>query len=90
MIVKGEPRAGVVVTAWSQTEGTAVEARTDEEGSYAFEDLDPRSLYNLMVNARWEDGPVRRDESFGYAVRDNVQLTAGPDGWHGEDFVLDR
>jgi hypothetical protein len=28
------------------------------------------------------------DGAHSYAVRDDVELVSGPDGWHGENFAL--
>jgi polysaccharide biosynthesis protein PslG len=81
--------AGLRVTAWGHDEGDFHETTTDALGIYAFTDLAPSSLYNLVINAQFVDGEfVVEDGAHDFAVRDNVELIAGPDGWHGEDFPL--
>jgi len=92
--VAGAPTAGLQVSAWGQDEGDSHVTTTDAGGIYAFGDLRPGSLYNVVVNASFnadvEGSWQRVDEASTFEVRDNVRLEAGPDGWHGEDFSLDR
>jgi len=81
--------AGVRVSAWGQRAGDFHVAFTDVLGIYQLTDLDPDSLYNVVVNAQFDgSGFVVVDGAHGFEVRDNVELASGPDGWHGEDFGL--
>ena len=49
----------------------------------------PRPSTNVVVNARFTAGGfVTIDGAHASEVRDNVELVAGPDDWHGEDFSL--
>ena len=81
--------AGLTVSAWGHANGDYHEATTDALGIYAFEGLDPSSQYNLVVNATFDGaGYTPIDEAHASATRDNVKLTAGGDGWHGENFDL--
>ena len=42
------------------------------------------------MNAVYKDGAFETvDGDHGIEVRDNVELVAGPDAWHGENFSLD-
>src|SRR5215470_17105118 len=87
--IGGDGQPGLVVTAWGHTLGDFHETTTDALGIYAFEDLEPDSEYNVVVNAQFGDGgftPI--DAEHAYEVRDNVVLISGPDGWHGENFQL--
>lgn len=87
--VGGVPIEGLTVTAWGHAAGDFHRATTDALGIYELTGLDPRGLYNIVVNARFEDGAfVAEDPAHDVGVRDNVELVAGPDGWHGEDFEL--
>ena len=80
---------GLVVTAWGQSSGDFHETTTDALGIYQFTDLDEASLYNIVVNASFDNGGYDAiDTDFAYDVRNNVELVSGPDGWHGEDFSL--
>lgn len=86
--IGGTGAAWIYVSAWGQG-GDFHETYTDALGIYAFEDLDPGSRYNLVVNASFTGAgfdPVDGDHAF--EVRDNVALVAGPDAWHGENFAL--
>lgn len=88
--VAGVPTEGITVTAWGHDRGDFHKTATDAGGVYAFTDLVPSSPYNLVVNAAFENGSfVPVDPSLSDATRDNVTLTSGPDGWHGENFNLD-
>jgi hypothetical protein len=87
--IGGGGQPGLVVTAWGHDDGDFHQTTTDALGIYAFEDLEPDSEYNVVVNAQFSDGgftPI--DSSHAYEVRNNVTLVSGPDGWHGEDFQL--
>jgi hypothetical protein len=85
--IGGSGAAGIYVTAWGHG-GDAHATYTDAGGIYAFEGLVPDSLYNVVVNAQFVDGFVPVDDSHAYEVRDNVELVAGSDAWHGENFQL--
>jgi polysaccharide biosynthesis protein PslG len=81
--------AGLRVTAWGHNAGDFHETWTDALGIYAFTDLDADALYNVVVNADFVDGNfIAIDAAHDIAVRDNVELISGPDGWHGENFPL--
>lgn len=81
--------ADVFVSAWGHNAGDFHQTYTDAGGIYAFESLDPGSLYNIVVNATYADGWFAAvDGSHALEVRDNVVLEAGADGWHGENFTL--
>lgn len=83
--------ANLRVTAWGHASGDFHATWTDALGIYAFTDLDGASLYNIVINAQFVDGDyVVEDGAHDFAVRDNVELVSGPDGWHGEDFPLTR
>jgi hypothetical protein len=87
--VGGTPLPGIVVTAWGHDAGDFHATTTDPLGIYAFEGLQPASLYNVVVNARFTAaGFATIDGAHASEVRDNVELVAGPDDWHGEDFSL--
>ena len=76
--------ANVTVTAWGHNGGDLHTTTTDGAA-----ELDPGSLYNVVVNARFVDGElVAIDARHAFEVRDNIELEAGPDGWHGENFPL--
>jgi len=91
--VAGTPTAGLQVSAWGHDEGDSHLTTTDGGGVYAFRDLRPGSLYNVVVNANFnaevEGAWQLVDEGHAFAVRNNVSLASGPDGWHGEDFTLE-
>ncbi len=90
VLAGGAAVAGVQVSAWGHSAGDFRSAVTDENGIYVIEGLDPQSLYNLVVNAVYKEGAFETiDSAHGSAVRDNVELVAGPDAWHGEDFSLE-
>lgn len=84
--------AGLWVSAWGKAAGDFHVVRTAALGIYQFTDLDPGSSYNLVVNAQFDPGApggyAVLDGAHGYAVRDDVELVSGPDGWHGENFPL--
>ena len=85
-----QPQAGLQVSAWGKSNGDFHVTQTDSSGIYQFTDLNPASQYNIVVNANYVNGAfVIIDNRFGDAIRNDVQLIAGPDGWHGEDFALD-
>jgi hypothetical protein len=86
--VGGTGAAWIYVSAWGHG-GDFHETYTDALGIYAFENLDPSAQYNLGINASFtEAGFVAVDGNHAFDVRDNVELVAGPDAWHGENFVL--
>jgi hypothetical protein len=88
VVVGGLGVGGLYVTAWGHG-GDLHATYTDDAGIYAFEDLSPSSLYNVVVNATFDGaGFAPVDGAHAYEVRDNVTLVAGPDNWHGEDFQL--
>jgi hypothetical protein len=83
--------AGLQVSAWGHEKQDLHVTYTDDAGIYVFEGLNLRSRYNLAVNAAFdpEQGQfVTIDPAHEQAVRDNVSLISGPDGWHGEDFGI--
>jgi hypothetical protein len=82
------PVPGLTVTAWGQSSGDLHTTTTDADGVYQFTDLDPTSLYNIVANAQFDDGFVAIDPAHDYAVDNNVELVAGPDGWHGDELRL--
>ena len=82
---------GLQVSAWGHDKQDLHVAYTDGAGIYVFEGLNLGSRYNIAVNAAFdpEKGDfVTIDPNHERAVRDNVSLISGPDGWHGEDFAL--
>ncbi len=83
---------GLWVSAWGHDNGDFHVVQTDALGIYAFTELDPASLYNIVVNGQFEPsapgGYVPLDPGHAIGVRDNVVLESGPDGWHGENFSL--
>ena len=81
--------AGIAVTAWGHAAGDFHSTTTDAAGIYELVTLDPKSKYNLVVNGQFVDGEfVAIDPAHAVVVRDNIELEAGPDGWHGENFPL--
>jgi hypothetical protein len=82
------PVEGLTVTAWGHDAGDLHTTTTDALGIYQFTDLAPGSLYNVVANARFDNGYVAIDPAHGYVVHDNVELVAGPDGWHGDELRL--
>jgi hypothetical protein len=89
IVVGGVGLAGVTVTAWGHADGDLRETTTDEAGIFALEGLNLGSKYNLAVNASFQNGEFQAiDPAHDRAVRDNVVLISGPDGWHGENFEL--
>jgi Glycosyl hydrolase catalytic core len=86
--IGGSRAPSIYVSAWGHG-GDFHETYTDPLGIYAFENLDPDAPYNIAVNAAFtESGFVAVDGNHAFAVRDNVELVAGPDAWHGENFAL--
>jgi hypothetical protein len=86
--IGGTGAPSIYVSAWGHG-GDFHETYTDALGIYAFEGLDPSALYNLVVNASFtENGFVAVDSGHEFEVRNNVELVAGPDAWHGENFAL--
>jgi hypothetical protein len=83
---------GLQVSAWGKSAGDLHVAVTDALGIYQLTDLDPASQYNLVVNAQFDPGAPGGyaviDGAHGFEVRNDVELIAGPDGWHGENFPL--
>ncbi len=63
---------------------------TDGSGICQFTGLDPNQKYNLAVNAAFDPSncdccPFRRvDPGRGSAIRNDVELIDGGDGWRGE------
>ncbi len=87
VLVNGVPQPGIAVSAWGKDHGDFHQTTTDSLGIYEFENLHDLSLYNVVVNAQYQVGQyVTLDEKYDYEVRNNVQLVAGPDAWHGENF----
>jgi hypothetical protein len=90
----GTREANMYVSVWRQDGGQFLTTYTNSQGVYGFSGLDPNQKFNLVVNARWVGGGGdcggfdRIDKSRNSAVRNNVELIAGPDNWHGEDFWL--
>ena len=85
--IGGAGAPGIYVTAWGHG-GDLHTTYTDGGGIFAFEGLEPSSLYNVVVNAQFSDGFQPVDGNHAFEVRDNVELVAGPDAWHGENFQL--
>ena len=83
---------GLWVSAWGKAAGDFHVAFTDALGIYQLTDLDPASRYNLVINAQFDPsapgGYATIDGAHDHAVRDDVELISGPDGWHGENFQL--
>jgi hypothetical protein len=90
--IRGAGIESVQVSAWGQTSGDFHTVLTDALGIYQFTDLDPGSLYNIVVNARFDasspDHFTVLDPTHSFTIRDNVELVSGPDGWHGENLDL--
>jgi hypothetical protein len=87
----GAPASGVTVTAWGHRNGDMHRTVTRGDGIYVFTKLDRASEYNVLVNADFRDSRyVPLDPAKGIGVRNDVTLAAGRDGWHAEDFTLDR
>jgi hypothetical protein len=88
----GSGTPGIWVSAWGHLNGDFHIVQTDGLGIYAFTDLDPSQLYNVVVNAELDPsapgGFAVRDDGHAFEVRNDVTLISGPDGWHGEDFQL--
>ena len=84
--------AQVTVSAWGHEAGDLHTTTTGDDGIYVIERLDGGSLYNVVVNAAYEEGIGFEviDAAHAYEVRDNVELVSGPDGWHGENFELEH
>ena len=91
VLVAGERARGLQVTAGGHDAGDFHVTTTDALGIFAFTDLDPASQYNVVVNADFTDGGFRAvDGAHDFDVHNNVDLIAGPDGWHGDNFQLAR
>jgi hypothetical protein len=90
--VGGGGLEGIWVSAWGHDGGDFHVVQTDALGIYAFTDLSAGSQYNVVVNGQFEPsapgGYVSVDGEHAFAVRNNVVLESGPDGWHGENFSL--
>jgi hypothetical protein len=89
--IQGAPIGGVSISAWGHDWQDYKEVTTGDDGIYMIDGLNAGSQYNIVVNGT-------ADENGSYSatnpdhqvqVRNNVELVAGPDGWHGEDFTLD-
>jgi hypothetical protein len=91
---RGNREAGMYVSLWRHDGRQFVITYTDSRGIYEFHDLDPNQKYNIAVNVVFDPqnadcGPWRKvDPNRNAAVRNNVELLDGGDGWHGEDFWL--
>jgi hypothetical protein len=99
----GRALAGITVVAYGSAErdlkGEILErqqATTDASGRYALQVGNPRLLYAVLANADYAgqdplDGILGiLDDRHGAAVIFNVELVPGADGWHVQDFALDR
>lgn len=90
----GARETHMYVSVWRHDGGQFLTTYTNSQGIYEFTGLDPNQKYNIVVNARWvgsggDCGAFDRvDKSRNSAVRNDVELIAGPDNWHGEDFWL--
>lgn len=90
----GTREAHMYVSVWRHDGRQFLETYTNSLGIYEFRGLDSEQQYNIVVNARYvtsggDCGAFDRvDKSRNSAVRNNVELIAGTDNWHGEDFWL--
>jgi hypothetical protein len=87
--IGGQGTEGIQVSCWGHDQGDFRATTTDALGIFVFEGLAANSQYNVVVNANFADGgfPVV-DGAHASEVRNNVELVAGPDDWHGENFQL--
>ncbi len=95
----GARQANMFVTIWRHDGGQFLTTRTNASGIYEFYNLDSNQKYNLVVNGIFQSGNNecprtcpnfrREDPSRRCAVRNDVELLDGGDGWHGENFWLE-
>ncbi len=84
----------VQVALWCQTTGQYLTTRTDANGIFQFNDIDPKWNYDLAVNAEilgdigtssiWQ----QLDETLPSTVLNNIELVDSGDGWFTVDIQL--